>query len=82
MTLRNTLKPRLMAQLPQPCPRCGQVMSPSMKLDLGHISRHPSATFEPTNLRLEHRACNRKDGQRITAAKRRSHGLGARLGRW
>jgi hypothetical protein len=80
--LRAQVKPRLMAQLPQPCPRCGQVMSASMRLDLGHISRDPAAAFEPGNVRLEHMACNRKDGQRITAAKRARPKIGARMPRW
>ena len=80
--VRAKVKPRLMAQLPAPCPRCGQVMSASMRLDLGHISRDATVTYDPSNLRLEHMHCNRRDGQRITTAKRRKPNIGARMPRW
>jgi hypothetical protein len=68
--LRRELKPRLMARLPHPCPRCGQVMEKGMKLDLGHISRDPASFYDPNLLRLEHQACNRRHGQSITTALR------------
>jgi hypothetical protein len=80
--VRALVKPRLMAQLPQPCPRCGQVMNVSMRLDLGHISRDPAVNYDPSNLRLEHMHCNRKDGQRITTAKRKKPKIGLRMPRW
>ena len=53
-----------------------------MRLDLGHISRDATVTYDPSNLRLEHMACNRRDGQRITTAKRKRPTLGSRLGQW
>jgi hypothetical protein len=45
-------------------------MMQGMRLDLGHISRSPALFYEPSNIRLEHMSCNRKDGQRITTALR------------
>lgn len=45
-------------------------MVKGMRLDLGHASRTPGAEYDPANLRLEHRSCNRADGARITAAVR------------
>lgn len=78
--VRATVKPRLMAALPHPCPRCGHVMERGQALDLGHRLLDPTLAFEPANLRLEHRACNRRDGQRITSAKRRKPEKG--MPRW
>jgi hypothetical protein len=43
-------------------------MEKGMRLDLGHIVRRPEADYDPTNLRLEHASCNRRDGQRIATA--------------
>jgi hypothetical protein len=57
-------------------------MAKGMKLDLGHISRHPDVAYHPENLRLEHRACNRRDGQRITVAKREKKRIGERMPSW
>jgi hypothetical protein len=68
--LRKEVKPRLMARLPHPCPRCGGMMSKEQRLDLGHISRHGSLVYEASNVRLEHMSCNRRDGQRVTTALR------------
>lgn len=70
--VRADVKPRLMSALPSPCPRCGQAMVRGMKLDLGHASLDPALHYTPGNLRLEHRGCNRRDGQRISAAIRAS----------
>lgn len=70
MKLRKELRPRLIAQLPHPCPRCGGPMMRGMRLDLGHISRAPHLFYDPANIRLEHMSCNRRDGQRITTALR------------
>ena len=75
-------KPVLLARLPHPCPRCGQPMSKGMRLDLGHISRHPSLTFERGNLRLEHASCNRRDGQRVATASRLSRKARERMPTW
>lgn len=47
-------------------------MVKGMRLDLGHASLIPALAFDPANLRLEHRSCNRRDGQRITTSKRLS----------
>jgi hypothetical protein len=80
--LQREHKPKLMAQLPQPCARCGQPMERGMKLDLSHISRDPQVTYNPAFLRLEHQKCNRRAGQLITAAKRKRPNAGARLGKW
>ena len=82
MKVRAAVKPRLIAALPAPCARCGQVMTKEMKLDLGHITRDPKAHYLPSNLRLEHRACNRRDGQRITVAKRSTPKMGERMPSW
>jgi hypothetical protein len=68
--LVRTVKPRLMTALPAPCPRCGQVMLKQHRLDVGHISLDPALRNSPQNVRLEHRSCNRKHGQRITTALR------------
>jgi hypothetical protein len=57
-------------------------MAKGMKLDLGHVSRMPALWYEPSNLRLEHRACNRRDGQRITVAKREKRKIGERMPSW
>jgi hypothetical protein len=57
-------------------------MERGMLLDLGHISRAPELSYEPSNVRLEHRGCNRRDGQRITAAKRSAPDIGKRMPRW
>lgn len=64
--LRKRVLPVLKARLPQPCPRCGQIMTVDMRLDLGHMSRHPDLVYNEQNVRLEHMVCNRRDGQRIT----------------
>jgi len=80
--LLKDLKPRLLARLPHACPRCGQPMMRGMKLDLGHISRHPSATYDPHNLRLEHARCNRQDGQRIATALRMGKQTRERMPKW
>jgi len=80
--VRAKVKPRLEALLPHACPRCGNVMEKGMPLDLGHISRQPQGHYEPSNLRLEHRSCNRRDGQRITTAKRTGTSTGARMPGW
>jgi hypothetical protein len=74
--MQRSLKPKLMAQLPAPCPRCGGVMMKGMKLDLGHRSRTPGAEYDHANVRLEHRSCNRKDGQRITMGIRQARKKG------
>ena len=71
--VRKRVKPRLIAALPHPCPRCGQIMEKGQRLDLGHIVRRPEADYDPSNLRLEHASCNRRDGQRITTALRYGH---------
>ena len=80
--VRALVRPRLEASLPHPCPRCGQLMAKGMRLDLGHISRAPALAYEPGNLRLEHRACNRADGARITVAKRAKRRIGERMPSW
>lgn len=64
--LRKRVLPRLRAMLPMPCPRCGTIMTADMRLDLGHLSRHPELAYSDQNVRLEHMSCNRRDGQRIT----------------
>jgi hypothetical protein len=68
--LVRTMKPRLLTALPAPCPRCGQAMTRQHHLDVGHISLDPALRFNPANVRLEHRRCNRQHGQRITTAMR------------
>ena len=80
--LRAKVKPRLIALLPAPCPRCGNIMEKGQDLDLGHITRQPAAAYDEGNLRLEHRACNRRDGQRIPVAKRATPNLGKRMPSW
>lgn len=80
--LRLKVKPRLMAQLPMPCPRCGKPMEKGQALDLGHISRAPEAAYMAENMRLEHRSCNRRDGQRITTGKRFKPKVGERMPGW
>jgi hypothetical protein len=55
-------------------------MERGMSLDLGHIVA--SGPHEAYNLRLEHRACNRRDGQRITTAKKLSKANRERMPRW
>lgn len=57
-------------------------MMRGMKLDLGHASLSPALTFEPGNLRLEHRKCNRQDGQRIATGKRATKTRGKRMPSW
>lgn len=57
-------------------------MEKGQALDLGHISRAPDAAYDEGNLRLEHRSCNRRDGQRITVAKRATPNLGKRMPSW
>jgi hypothetical protein len=57
-------------------------MERGMRLDVGHISRAPEAEYMPENLRLEHRSCNRRDGQRITVAKRAKRRIGERMPGW
>lgn len=81
--VRAAVKPRLIAALPAPCPRCGGVMVKGMRLDLGHASLIPALAFEPGNLRLEHRSCNRRDGQRMTTARKLSRSKrDERMPRW
>lgn len=80
--LRAKVKPRLIAALPAPCPRCGGLMTKDMPLDLGHIMRGPAVDYDPANLRLEHRSCNRRDGQRIATAGRLSRKNRERMPKW
>ena len=82
--LRKELRPRLVARLPHPCPRCGGPMTKGMRLDLGHISRNPVLFYDASNVRLEHMRCNRQDGQRITTALRVMRGKRKeeRMPRW
>lgn len=86
--VRNQVRPQLMAQLPRMCPRygadpkCVGMMLAGMRLDVGHASRHPALWYEPSNLRLEHMACNRRDGQRITTSKQLGKSTTDRLPKW
>lgn len=80
--LRKQVKPRLVSALPHPCPRCGQIMAKGMPLDLGHISLEPALRYAPHNLRLEHRSCNRRHGQRITSAIRTKRTQDKELPKW
>jgi hypothetical protein len=59
-------------------------MAKGMRLDLGHISRHPDLFYVHSNVRLEHMSCNRKDGQRITTALRmiRTPSKDERMPKW
>jgi hypothetical protein len=82
MKMRARHKPMLIAALPAPCPRCGGIMERGMPLDYGHISRNPALHLEPANHRLEHRRCNRRDGQRIATAGRLSKANRERMPKW
>ncbi len=76
---------RLLAMLPSPCPRCALPMYDTQRLDLGHIvgiDVRPDLAMNPSNVRLEHAGCNRRDGQRKTVAKRRRNVNGKRLPAW
>ena len=46
----------------KPCPRCGQTMFPWQDLDLGHSSRELKRLGLPGD-RIEHRECNRSNGE-------------------
>lgn len=50
-----------------PCPRCGQPMWRIEDIDMGHVvPRAIGGTFRD-GVRLEHRSCNRRQGQQMTA---------------
>jgi len=65
--------------LPTTCEVCGQLVHPDDDWHVGHrIPRalDPTRTFDPTNWRPEHAACNTADG--TTAALRRAYQAGQR----
>jgi 5-methylcytosine-specific restriction endonuclease McrA len=60
-------------QLPCPCWRCGQVIHPDDNWVVGHIvdrAIDPSRTWDPSNHRPEHWACNAKAGARLGNQRR------------
>jgi 5-methylcytosine-specific restriction endonuclease McrA len=76
---------RLMLALPSPCPRCGLPIFPGDAVDLDHlipVSQDPSQLLNPGMVRLAHRACNRRAGQKITAQRRRKRINETRLPGW
>jgi HNH endonuclease. len=76
---------RLIAQLPSPCPRCGGPIYSGDLVDLDHliaVAEDPSMLLNPGNVRLAHRACNRRAGQALTAQRRRGRNDEKRLPKW
>lgn len=62
-TLRAALLPEAYGQ---PCPRCGQTMTPDQQLDLGHTEDRTGYTG------IEHATCNRGAGGRKAARNRQA----------
>jgi hypothetical protein len=63
---RAALLPRAYGQ---PCPMCGVLMLPTMRLDLDHSTPH---TYGGTvGDLIVHASCNRRAGQAISARRRR-----------
>ena len=64
----------LASTLPAVCWRCGQIITPDMAWDVGHIVGRdidPSLTHDPDNWAPEHSYCSRSAGARYGNAKRR-----------
>lgn len=79
------VRKRLIASLPQPCPRCGQMIEPGDKVDLDHlipVSERPDLLLDASVVRLAHSRCNRRDGQRISTRNARRHKEQSRLPGW
>ena len=67
---REKVKATWLPRLPLPCARCSLPMTRDQLFDVGHILRDRALYYDTKNCRLEHRACNRRDGQRISTAIR------------
>ena len=73
-SLSAAARARLAPTLPTPCGVCGRLVYPFDAWDVGHIlprSTHPAAAGDPANQRVEHAACNRAGGARMTNQARR-----------
>jgi hypothetical protein len=70
----KALRKALIARLRDgdPCPRCGRPMyrAQARWLDLGHVIDRARGGTLADGARLEHRACNRRAGQRLGARMR------------
>jgi len=79
---RERVRAEWLPRLPLPCARCGLPMTREQLLDVGHITRDKASYYDPKACRLEHRSCNRRDGQRITTEIRAAKKLAARMPSW
>ena len=67
--IARTLRPRIAASLPQPCIRCGRIVTPDMAWDVGHRVDLAMPGSDPWDAGPEHRRCNRSAGGKAGAAK-------------
>ena len=69
-------------RLPLPCALCGEAMTSEQQLVVGHITRERASYFDPKACRLEHAACSRREGQRISTANKAERKRATRLPAW
>lgn len=72
--LSASARARLAPTLPAPCGTCGRLVYPWQDWDVGHVlprATHPWLAGDPANQRVEHSACNRAAGARMTNRRRR-----------
>lgn len=67
-------------QLPTPCGQCGRTVTTDDEWVVGHTKpriSHPHLTFEPSNWRIEHRACSDASAQAVVQANAARNALRA-----
>lgn len=67
------LRKQLEQLLPVTCARCGQLVLPGQRWDVGHVIGRdiaPELTWDPSQWRIEHAYCNRSQGAKYGNRKR------------
>ena len=70
---RKKIRAELAATLPTPCGKCGAMVQPWMRWDVGHIIPTiiaPHLMDDPSNHQVEHASCNRREGQWLSSKRR------------
>jgi len=71
---RKKIRAELAATLPTPCGKCGAMVQPWMRWDVGHIIPTiiaPHLMDDPSNHQVEHASCNRREGQWLSSKRPR-----------
>jgi hypothetical protein len=66
---RRSKAARRLVVLPAPCARCGNMIEPGQPFDMGHATA-VALGGQDSDLRPEHRRCNRNDGGKIGGRRR------------